>query len=63
MELYKTINIDKTMYNRKGKSFSQVTEKEKASVRFLRSLTPAKITAAHLSESLMRSADSSKDLT
>ena len=26
MELYKTINIDKTMYNRKGKSFSQVLE-------------------------------------
>lgn len=26
MELYKTINIDKNMYNRKGKSFSQVLE-------------------------------------
>ena len=26
MELYKTINIDKTMYDRKGKSFSQVLE-------------------------------------
>lgn len=26
MELYKTINIDKTMYNRKGKSFSQILE-------------------------------------
>ncbi len=26
MELYKTINIDKSMYNRKGKSFSQVLE-------------------------------------
>ena len=26
MELYKTIKIDKTMYNRKGKSFSQVLE-------------------------------------
>lgn len=26
MELYKTINIDKSMYNRKGKTFSQVLE-------------------------------------
>lgn len=26
MELYKTINIDKNMYNRKGKNFSQVLE-------------------------------------
>ena len=26
MELYKTINIDKNMYNRKGKTFSQVLE-------------------------------------
>ncbi len=27
MELYKTINIDKSMYNRRGKTFSQVLEK------------------------------------
>ena len=26
MEFYKTINIDKSMYNRKGKTFSQILE-------------------------------------
>ena len=26
MELYKTISIDKSMYNRRGKTFSQVLE-------------------------------------